>query len=792
LDTAAKSAAVVQDRSYNRLLAPQANPIARPPLRLEGAMPDTRVIAYFMHEGEQTAATSMLTNVEVTDSYVIGDIDEARIADLQRAGLIVQPMPAPDVGASPSVAFARSVELRSARARRRAPTPAMPAGPVVDPNRPAHYLLQISGPLLREYRETLRGLGVTLSERVAGGTYVTKLTPAQIAPVRGLRFVTGLTVYGETETGLATATFGTRAMAPAPATGSTPMSTYDIQIHDPGDLAQALAAVRALGVSVAGSKGRKIRVYVLENEAPARLVQLRALPQVKKIEPYVEPELHNDVARVLLGVEPAGGANPAAGLTETGAGQIVAVADTGLDDQHPDFQGRIVGLVALGRPGDATDPHGHGTHVSGSVLGNGAASGGQFRGVAPAASLYFQSLLDANFRLGGLPLDLADLFDDAYQNGARIHNNSWGAVVDSEYTMNSQEADDFVAAHRDMLVVISAGNEGQAASQLHAQPGMVDWLSIGAPASCKNALTVGASRSSRTSGGYSTLTYGAAWPDDFPDPPAASGTVSGDPDALAAFSSRGPCTDRRVKPDVVAPGTDILSAKSSRAPLHRFWGPGPSPKYAYMGGTSMAAPLVAGCAALVREYYVATRGHAAPSAALLKATLVNSTRHLPGADAIADFNVLPNMHQGFGVVNMPFAYPNPMQPLLRLEFLDDWQTPASSFTVTGQRRRFQVGVAAGVRLSICLVWTDAPGRALQNNLNLLVELPGGVKVPGNQNLPLALGPVDQENNVELVRVDAPAAGNYLIQIFASNLLTADQDFALVVTGALTTGLVPVP
>jgi hypothetical protein len=212
-----------------------------------------------------------------------------------------------------------------------------------------------------------------------------------------------------------------------------------------------------------------------------------------------------------------------------------------------------------------------------------------------------------------------------------------------------------------------------------------------------------------------------------------------------------------------------------------------------MGGTSMAAPLVAGCAALVREYYVTQRAHGAPSAALLKATLVNSTRRLTGADAIADFNVVPNMHQGFGMIHMPFAYPNPAQPALRLEFVDEWQTPARAFSMTGQRRRYQIGAAAGFRLSICLVWTDAPGRSLQNNLNLLVETPGGAaKVPGNQNLPMALGPVDQENNVEVVRIDTPAAGNYLIQISASNLLTADQDFALVVTGALTGGLVEIP
>lgn len=60
----------------------------------------------------------------------------------------------------------------------------MSIGPVVDPNQPAFYLLQISGPVLSEYRQTLRGLGVTLLERVGHGTYVAKLTPCRLLPSR--------------------------------------------------------------------------------------------------------------------------------------------------------------------------------------------------------------------------------------------------------------------------------------------------------------------------------------------------------------------------------------------------------------------------------------------------------------------------------------------------------------------------------------------------------------------------------------------------------------------------------
>ena len=149
----------------------------------------------------------------------------------------------------------------------------------------------------------------------------------------------------------------------------------------------------------------------------------------------------------------------------------------------------------------------------------------------------------------------------------------------------------------------------------------MDWLSIGSPASSKNALTVGAARSSRTSGGVSTARTARSGSDRFPAEPIASDLVSGDAECIAAFSSRGPCDDRRIKPDLVAPGTDIVSTRSAAAATSDFWGlvPG-NDHYAFMGGTSMAAPLVAGCAALVRQYYATERG-IEPSAALVKATI---------------------------------------------------------------------------------------------------------------------------------------------------------------------------
>lgn len=235
----------------------------------------------------------------------------------------------------------------------------------------------------------------------------------------------------------------------------------------------------------------------------------------------------------------------------------------------------------------------------------------------------------------------------------------------------------------------------------------------------------------------------------------------------------------------------MVSAKSSRAPLRNFWGPfSGGSSYAFMGGTSMAAPLVAGCAALVREYYVAQRLHD-PSAALLKATLINGTRRLTAADSTADFARLPNFHQGFGCVHLPSSVPSALHPALRLEFRDTWKTPPDQFSRSGQRFRFQVQVAGGDALRLCLVWTDAPDRGLQNSLVLLVQnLDSQQKWVANADLPLAVQSPDPDNNVQMVRIENPPAGNYLIQVTARNLLKPDQDYALVVVGELAGGMDP--
>ncbi len=745
-----------------------------------------RIIAYYMHESEEAQASAVMQNVERTESYLLGDIDDSQIAQLEAQGLVVQALPPESVAETPGRAFEVAPGLRRrGRVERGAPAADVLAADVPPGDRATYYLIQLVGPLLENWRNELRIRGVTLLEHVPQNSYKALLSLAQVPQIRTLAFVADVRFYSREDTGVLV-----RPQAEPVPSGLREPRPFDIRLQPGATADDVLQWLEDRHVQIAGAKGRKIRLFAFA-DAPL-LDDLAMLPDVERIEEYITPQLYNNVARELLGIDaPPGGGGVGIGLT--GKGEIVGIADTGLDDQHSDFQGRVIGIVALGRPNDSSDPHGHGTHVAGSVLGDGAASGGAIRGAAPEAQLFFQSLLDASGGLGGLPFDLADLFEEAYQAGARIHNNSWGAATHSMYTLNSGEVDEFVSRRRDMLIVISAGNEGTAAQPLKSQPGFVDWLSIGSPASAKNALVVGASRSRRTAPneGFAGLTYGAAWPGDFPLPPIAAETVSGNPDAIAAFSSRGPCDDRRIKPDVVAPGTDIVSTKSSRAPLRNFWGPfGGSPKYAFMGGTSMAAPLVAGCAALVREYYTAQRNHA-PSAALVKATLINGTRLLTAADAIADHSVLPNFHQGFGCVHLPSTLPGANNPAQKLEFLDTWQTPAEQFSRSGQRFRLQVSATGGEALRICLVWTDAPDRGLQNSLVLIVQhIQSQQKWVANADLPLSIQTPDPDNNVQMVRIQNPVPGDYLIQILARNLLKPNQDYALVVVGELAGPMAP--
>lgn len=477
----------------------------------------------------------------------------------------------------------------------------------------------------------------------------------------------------------------------------------------PGEDASALAkAIEALGATVDSVSdqgwGPVLRVQ-LPSTAIASLAHIEA---VQWFEPAYPVELANDVGRNIMTVNTAWSRMASQGVNLYGNGQIVGVADTGLDTGNlgtinQDFAGRVVATYPLGRPGDWSDHDAHGTHVAGSVLGNGRNSGSNpathsyassFAGAAPEAGLVFQSLEDSGGGLGGIPNNLNDLFNPPYGDGARLHTNSWGGPTGiiggvyqyGGYTTFAQQVDQFTWSRKDMVVLFAAGNEG---TDRNAN-GVIDPDSIGSPGTSKNSVTVGASENLRDSGGYNPggpcYLWGNCWPSDYPVDPIRNDRLSNNAEGLAAFSSRGPTDDGRIKPEVVAPGTNIVSVRSRGSGAGTGWGVYNS-NYIYQGGTSMATPLAAGATTLIRQWLQSVRSINNPPAALVKAVLINGARNIaPGQYGTGSTQEIPsnrpNNVTGWGRVDVASAI-TPDSPL-RIQLVND-----TTGINTGQTKTYQ-------------------------------------------------------------------------------------------------------
>ncbi len=358
-------------------------------------------------------------------------------------------------------------------------------------------------------------------------------------------------------------------------------------------------------------------------------------------------------------------------------------------------------------------------------------------------------------------------------------NNSWGNTL-STYAGDAVAADQVMWLNQDYLVVASAGNAGPGAD------------TVTQPATAKNILAVGASGNHRS-----------VWEGD-------SQTSS----LLTDFSSRGPITtgttgDTRFKPDIVAPGADILSTRSTFIDngTVTLWqneaGDGDADghlDYWWSGGTSMSAPQITGAATVVRQYFQDIQGLGSatpPSAALIKAALVNGA-----VDMGYGYETNPSTYpyggrnmQGWGMANVEQAI-TPHAP--RSFFYDDFtdiSASAHQSTIgpnsTGDYVQYTVGVVDGSEpLKVTLTWTDpqtgASGYAV-NNLNLLVTAPDATEYRGNVfsgSWSVPGGAYDAVNNTEAVYLQNPAAGTWTIRVTDSAHGSGTQPFALVVSGGL--------
>jgi subtilisin family serine protease len=603
---------------------------------------------------------------------------------------------------------------------------------------------------------------------------------------------------------------------------------------------QAAKNLGKLDIKVVEEAGENMLVIDLINHPNEREAFWTVFnqPGLRSIEEDTMPEISSNVAvkKVIYGENNT--LDDFSELPWTGTGEIIAIADTGLDTGivdtlHDDLRRQVLHIKSypfndeaeawekwvdrvshIEEDCRAADLHsGHGTHVSGIAIGNGSRSNQQIKGIAPDAQLVFQSLertcqwnekeIKRRNRDGltlrtdnlfGIPTDLLSLFRFAYQLGARIHSNSWGGEP-GKYENRSEQTDKFMWENKDFLVVVAAGNDGQ-----HREQGN-QWIDvdnmINSPGTSKNCLTVGACENHR----FPDLskTYGDMSKYKFPHAPFNQDQTADSFDDIAAFSSRGCFDNGRYKPDVVAPGTLILSTRSSQIPLEEI---GSLPheidqkNYMYMCGTSMAAPLVAGGAALVRQYLRGKENIKNPSAALIKATIIHSAQYIRYRFKNSQSYPWVDHEQGWGRVTLSNSL-TPKSPV-KVVFKD-----YKEGLIDEEEYEYQVRVVNNsVPLKIIMVYTDYPWdktygneSKLVNNLNLIAYSPSGAYHIGNhfdEEREISKKWLDTINNVEGIIVKIPELGLWTIKVVASEVRTfiesgEKQDFALVASYGVVEG-----
>jgi serine protease AprX len=274
-------------------------------------------------------------------------------------------------------------------------------------------------------------------------------------------------------------------------------------------------------------------------------------PQGKKI---MYPEKRIDAVREVLEMQKVWDE----GIT--GKGVTIAVVDTGIYP-HPDIKGRILAFKDFvnGRDAVPYDDNGHGTHVAGCAAGSGEKADGHFKGPAPEANLVGVKVLSGqgSGSMAGIIKGIQWVIDNKDRYNIKVMNLSLGGPA------NLKEKDDLVslaikrAADAGIVPLIAAGNSGPMK------------YTIGTPAICSEALTVGA--------------Y-----DD-------KNTANKSDDTMAFFSSRGPTTrDGKVKPDIASPGVQIVSLRSPGSMIDKENVPHLGDYYVLLSGTSMATPVMAG------------------------------------------------------------------------------------------------------------------------------------------------------------------------------------------------------
>lgn len=624
-----------------------------------------------------------------------------------------------------------------------------------------YILLQCTDRLDEQQLQELERHHVRVLQTLVGATYLCRYEPTELSHIKELPFVVYANVYHSNfviHSSLNNKLDNEETLRNSAQNANRPSKSHKVLIILHEQHGQSVSSIRnhianllhlspadfeisegrnRLSAKLSASQIRQISALdEVQSIVDIKPLQSRSIPAVKDLKLKVKDYVHGS-GELHVSFAPR---------------QIIAVADNFIDKTHPAFaKDRIIKSKSFLKPDDKIDYDGHGTAMA-------ACAAGRYRALseympetwivtspAPDAKIYSQTIYSANDgssssndesdeveeKKENNKVDKIDkieteapaageegasefygILNDAFNNGAFIHSNSTGTnpeynektqeYIQDAYDVIATDIDTFVNKHQHMVVVFAAGNESN--DDFEGQSGQ-----IGGPATAKNAIVVGATESSQRSradwlGGKSFNVTGIH-PSETRTSRQGEG-AAGLPSRVGTFSNRGPVKGcGRVKPDVLAPGTAIYTARSTDSTTPFYYTkpddlikekgykeinqegkmleidvPASSSTNntvktykvtkdydrlsMFVGGTSPAAAFVSGCCAVIRERVMDLpsfrppyndSSNLPPSAAIIKAILVNGAQDVSKERQRKPWvseGVLPDNTQGFGLVNM--------------------------------------------------------------------------------------------------------------------------------------------
>jgi len=427
-----------------------------------------------------------------------------------------------------------------------------------------------------------------------------------------------------------------------------------------------------------------------------KLSQVAQIPVVFYVEPTnPEPYLENREATSNHRVNFLN-SEYSAGRKYDGTGVVVSMGDDGTADSHMDKKGRVTNNTS-------SNDGNHGDHVSGTIMGAGNINP-LMKGQAPGANL------EVYLYYGDL-----DAMPATYTTkNVRITSHSLGETLNAGYTSGAVTVDQQIRQYPELMHVFSSGNSGSGFFTI-----------TGGRKAGKNVMAVG--NLSKT-------------------------------DVIASSSSRGPSADGRLKPEICAVGSSVLST-------------GENNTYYNSSGTSMACPAISGTLAAMYHAYKSLNSNNNPSSALIKGILMNTADDLGNAG--------PDYIYGYGRVNARRA-------VLTLEGNRYFESNISQ----GGNNTHTINVPAGTKqLKVMVYWNDYEGTSasstpLVNNINMTITTPASATVQpwildSANPSSLATRGVDNKNNSEQITIDDPATGNHTVNIAGTTIPQGPQNYVVV-------------